>query len=252
MKRLLIFLLFFTMIGITPNWADTTNSGATTNTQTNTSGSNTTISGGYSQESTTTYQSGSSSNTTTTNTTNAYSGDSRVVNSASAPSMSAMSQDLCVVGISIGAQKFGIGFSGGTYKTDENCERIKLSKVLNDLGMKVAAVSILCQDERVFHAMIQSGTPCPYNGKIGDAALKEWKKYDKLRPDYEQYTADLKYIERKNKKLEKEYEKKMLENAEELSKQQVELDAVAAEKQKLIDEMNELKGVKTEKTNSPK
>ena len=252
MKRLLVFLLFYIMMATSPSWADTTNSGATTNTQTNTSGSNTTISGGYSQESTTTYQSGSSSNTTTTNTTNAYSGDSRVVNSASAPSMSAMSQDLCVVGISIGAQKFGIGFSGGTYKTDENCERIKLSKVLNDLGMKVAAVSILCQDERVFHAMIQSGTPCPYNGKIGDAALKEWKKYDKLRPDYEQYTKDLKYIERKNKKLEKEYEKKMLENAEEISKQQVELDAVAAEKQKLIDEMNELKGVKKEKNNSPK
>ena len=252
MKRLLVFLLFFVMLGISPTWADSTNSGATTNTQSNTSGSNTAITGGYSAETTTTYQSGSSSNTTTTNTTNAYSGDSRVVNSASAPSMSAMSQDLCVVCISIGAQKFGIGFSGGTYKTDENCERIKLSKVLNDLGMKVAAVSILCQDERVFHAMIQSGTPCPYNGKIGDAALTEWKKYDKLRPDYEQYTADLKYIERKNKKLEKEYEKKMLENAEELSKQQVELDAVALEKQKLIDEMNELKGVKTEKTNSPK
>ena len=59
MKRLLVFLLFFVMIGATPIWADTTNSGATTNTQTNTSGSNTTISGGYSQESTTTYQSGS-------------------------------------------------------------------------------------------------------------------------------------------------------------------------------------------------
>ena len=257
MKRLLVFLLFFVMIGATPIWADTTNSGATTNTQTNTSGSNTTISGGYSQEATTTYQSGSSSNSTTTNTTNAYSGDSRVVTSSSAPSMSAMSQDLCVVGVSAGFQKFGLGFSGGTYRTDENCERIKLSKVLNDLGMKVAAVSILCQDERVFHAMIQSGTPCPYNGKIGNEALKEWKKYDKLRPDYEQYTADLKYIEKKNKKLEKEYEKKMMENAETLSKQQVELDAVAAEKQKLIDEMNELKGVKTEKksqvnTNSPK
>ena len=252
MKRLLVFLLFYIMMATSPSWADTTNSGATTNTQTNTSGSNTTISGGYSQESTTTYQSGSSSNTTTTNTTNAYTGDQRVVNSASAPSMSAMSQDLCVVGVSVGVSKFGIGVSGGSYRTDENCERIKLSKVLNDLGMKVAAVSILCQDERVFHAMIQSGTPCPYNGKIGDAALKEWKKYDKLRPDYEQYTADLKYIERKNKKLEKEYEKKMLENAEELSKQQVELDAVAAEKQKLIDEMNELKGVKKEKNNSPK
>ena len=249
-------MLFFIMVGTTPIWSDTTNSGATTNSQTNTSGSNTTISGGYSQESTTTYQSGSSSNTTSNSTTNAYTGDQRVVNSASAPSMSAMSQDLCVVGVSIGVSKFGIGVSGGSYKTDENCERIKLSKVLNDLGMKVAAVSILCQDERVFHAMIQSGTPCPYNGKIGNEALKEWKKYDKLRPDYEQYTADLKYIEKKNKKLEKEYEKKMAENAEQLTKQQIELDAVAAEKQKLIDEMNQLKGIKTEKksqnNNSPK
>ena len=256
MKKLLVFLLFFIMVGTTPIWSDTTNSGATTNSQTNTSGSNTTISGGYSQESTTTYQSGSSSNTTSNSTTNAYTGDQRVVNSASAPSMSAMSQDLCVVGVSIGVSKFGIGVSGGSYKTDENCERIKLSKVLNDLGMKVAAVSILCQDERVFHAMIQSGTPCPYNGKIGNEALKEWKKYDKLRPDYEQYTADLKYIEKKNKKLEKEYEKKMAENAEQLTKQQIELDAVAAEKQKLIDEMNQLKGMKTEKksqnNNSPK
>merc|ERR1712196_32707 len=233
MGLLLCFMIATSQVA----WADTTSNGATTNSQTNTSGSNTTISGGYSQESTTTYQSGSSSNTTTTNTTNAYTGDSRVVNSASAPSMSAMSQDLCAAGI---------------YRTDENCERIKLSKVLNDLGMKVAAVSILCQDERVFHAMIQSGTPCPYNGKIGNEALKEWKKYDKLRPDYERYVADLKYIERKNKKLEKEYEKKMLENAEELTKQQIELDAVAAEKQKLIDEMNELKGVKKEKNNSPK
>ena len=256
MNRLIVFLLFFVMLGVTPTWADSTNSGATTNTQSNTSGSNTAITGGYSAETTTTYQSGSSSNTTTTNTTNAYSGDSRVVNSASAPSMSAMSQDLCVVGVSVGVQKFGLGVSGGTYKTDENCERIKLSKVLNDLGMKVAAVSILCQDERVFHAMIQSGTPCPYNGKIGKEALKEWKKYGKLRPDYERYTADLKYIEKKNKQLEKEYEKKMSENAEELTKQQIELDAVAAEKQKLIDEMNNLKGVKTEKKsqkkNSPK
>ena len=95
---------------------------------------------------------------TTNNTTNAYSGDTRVTSSASAPSMSAMSQDLCVVGISGGVSTFGVGFSGGTYMTDENCERIKLCKVLNDLGMKVAAVSILCQDPRVFFAMEQSGT----------------------------------------------------------------------------------------------
>ena len=245
-------LLCFVMIGLTlgPVWADTTNSGATTNSQTNTSGSNTTISGGYSQESTTTYQSGSSSNTTSTtnSTTNNNSNIKDQQNTASAPSMSAMSQDVCVMGVSGGLQYPGIGLSMGAHIRDENCERIKLSKVLNDLGMKVAAVSILCQDERVFHAMIQSGTPCPYNGKIGNEALKEWKKYDKLRPDYEQYTADLKYIEKKNAKLEKEYEKKLLENAEELTKQQIELDAVALEKQKLIDEMNKLKG----KKNSPK
>ena len=245
MKRLLVFLLFFVMVGATPIWADSTNSGATTNTQSNTSGSNTAITGGYSAETTTTYESGSSSNSTTTNTTNAYSGDSRVVNSASAPSMSAMSQDLCVVGISVGAQKFGIGFSGGTYRTDENCERIKLSKVLNDLGMKVAAVSILCQDERVFHAMIQSGTPCPYNGKIGNEALKEWKKYDKLRPDFEQYTADLKYIEKKNKQLQKEYEQKLEENAEEITKQQEEINKIQAEKEKILKEIESKK--KTQK-----
>ena len=126
MKRLIIGLLLCFIIA-TPQvaWTDTTSSGATTNAQTNTSGSNTAITGGYSQETTTTYQSGSSSNTTTTNTTNAYTGDQRVVNSSSAPSMSAMSQDLCVVGMSGGVSTFGVGVSAGTYRTHENCERIK-------------------------------------------------------------------------------------------------------------------------------
>ncbi len=193
--------------------ADTTNSGATTNTQTNTSGSNTTISGGYSQESTTNFQSGSSSNTTSTtnNTTNAYSGDTRVVSSATSPSMSAMSQDLCVVGMSGGISTFGLGVSGGTYRTDENCERIKLSKVLNDLGMKVAAVSILCQDPRVFFAMEQSGTPCPFEGKIGADAKKQWGKYDKLRPDYDMYVEKLKVVEKADKAEKARLEKERLE-----------------------------------------
>ena len=241
MKRLFGLLLCFVIATTQVAWADTTSTSTDAVTQSNSSGSNTSISGGYSAETTTTYQSGSSSNTTTTNTTNAYTGDQRVVNSSSAPSMSAMSQDLCVVGISGGIQKFGIGISGGTYRTDENCERIKLSKVLNDLGMKVAAVSILCQDERVFHAMIQSGTPCPYNGKIGDEALKEWKKFDKLRPDYERYVADLKYIEKKQEQLQKEYEKQLEENAEIITKQQEELNKIEAEKKKLMKEINEKK-----------
>ena len=204
MKRLIYGLLLCFMIATSQfAWADTTSNGATTNTQTNTSGSNTTISGGYSQESTTTYQSGSSSNTTSTTNNNSYTGDTRVANSSSAPSMSAMSQDLCVVGISGGISTVGIGLSGGTYMTDENCERIKLSKVLNDLGMKVAAVSILCQDPRVFFAMEQSGTPCPFEGKIGAAASEQWLKYNKLRPDYDIYTKRLKVVEKANKEEEK-------------------------------------------------
>jgi hypothetical protein len=176
-------------------------------TQNNASGSNTAITGGYTSNSTSTFQSGSSSNTTSTtsNTTNAYSGDTRVTSPATAPSMSAYSQDLCLVGYSAGVSTFGVGVTGGSYSSDLNCERIKLSKVLNDLGMKVAAVSILCQDPRVFFAMEQSGTPCPFEGKIGAEANAAWLKYDKLRPDYNQYVDKLVVIEnaRKEEELKK-------------------------------------------------
>jgi len=182
---------------------DVTSSGATTNDQVNSSGSNTAITGGYNSESTTNYQSGSSSNTTTNATTNnnSYTGDTRVVPSASAPSISAMSQDLCVVGVSGGLQKFGLGASIGVTKRDMNCERMKLSKLLYDFNMKVAAVSILCQDARVFQSMAHAGTPCPFNGKIGSEALTEWNKYDKQRPDYEEYTKALRYMEKVDAKI---------------------------------------------------
>ena len=239
MKRLIYGLLLCFIMGLTQvAWADTTSNGATTNTQTNTSGSNTTISGGYSQESTTTYQSGSSSNTTSTTNNNSYTGDTRVANSSSAPSMSAMSQDLCVVGISGGISTVGIGLSGGTYITDENCERIKLSKVLNDLGMKVAAVSILCQDPRVFFAMEQSGTPCPFEGKIGAEASNQWLKYNKLRPDYDIYTKRLKVVQ----KADKAEEKRLAKEEEERIKKEKEaeeerLKAIELEKKKLKDEL---------------
>lgn len=200
MKRLTGLLLCFIIA-----YTQVISTSALAQTQTNTSGSNTAITGGYTSNSTSTYQSGSSSNTnsTTSNTTNAYSGDTRVTAPANAPSMSAYSQDLCLVGFSAGVSTFGVGVTGGSYKTDENCERIKLSKVLNDLGMKVAAVSILCQDPRVFFAMEQSGTPCPFEGKIGNEASIQWLKYDKLRPDYNQYVEKLKVIE-DAKKIEEE------------------------------------------------
>ena len=177
--------------------ADVTNTGATTNDQVNSTGSNTAITGGYESTSSTTYQSGSSSNTTSTATTNnnSYTGDTRTVPSASAPGISAMSQDLCTVGVGIGIQKPLIGGSIGITKRDMNCERMKLSKLLFDFNMKVAAVSILCQDARVFSAMAHAGTPCPFNGKIGGDALDEWNKYDEQRPDYEEYTKALRYME---------------------------------------------------------
>ena len=228
MKKTILGLIVCFIMGLTQvTYADTTSNGATTNTQTTTSGSNTTISGGYSQESTTTYASGSSSNTTSTTNNTTNTGETRVTSQSSAPSMSAMSQDLCVVGMSGGVSTFGLGISGGTYRTDENCERIKLSKVLNDLGMKVAAVSILCQDPRVFFAMEQSGTPCPFEGKIGNAASNQWKKYNKLRPDYDIYTKRLKVVQKADKEEAKQQEKNRVE---ELKKVQEQLSKIENEK----------------------
>ena len=207
---------------------------ADTNTQSNTSGSNTNITGGYTTTNNNTYSGGQTNTTTSTTTSNTTGVDTRVPGMASAPSMSAYSQDLCIVGISGGISTIGLGISGGTYVTDENCERIKLSKTLSDLGMKVAAVSILCQDERVFYAMEQSGTPCPFEGKIGKAASDQWKKYDKLRPDFVQYTDRLNIIKtmKETEKKEKELAiwKSKLESKENVSKEdKKELDKIAEE-----------------------
>jgi len=198
----IIISVFLVVFAIDFAIADVTGAGATTNTQSTTgsSATNTAITGGYHSEATTNYQSGSSSSTTTNNSTtnnnNSYTGDTRTVPSASAPGISAMSQDLCTVGVGLGIQKPLIGGSIGVTKRDMNCERMKLSKLLFDFNMKVAAVSILCQDSRVFSAMAHAGTPCPFNGKIGDEALDEWNKYDQQRPDYEEYTKTLRYMEK--------------------------------------------------------
>ena len=153
-------------------------------TQSNVSGSNTAIEGGYTGGATT-YESGSESTSTTTNTTN--SDIKSAPPTAGAPSYNSMTQDVCAVGASAGLQTFGLGISGGKHFIDKNCERLKLSRILNDFGMKVAAVALLCQDERVFESMIQAGTPCPIDGKIGKEASKLWTKYDFERPDYKAY-----------------------------------------------------------------
>ena len=196
-------------------------------TQTNTSGSNTAIEGGYTSSASTTYQSGSSSNSTTTN--NSTSNTKSAPPSAGAPSYNSMTQDVCAIGVSLGVQTFGIGVSGGKHAIDKNCERLKLARILNDFGMKVAAVAILCQDERVFESMIQAGTPCPIDGKIGKEAKQLWGKYDHERPDYKTYVKRMddrkKADEAEQKRITKEMEamdkaksieEKKLENAKKM------------------------------------
>ena len=93
---------------------------------------------------------------------------------AMAPSLSAMGMDICAVPVSGAISSTVIGVSGGTVTTDLNCERLKIAKTLNDLGLKVTAVAVLCADVRVWDAMMESGSPCPTLGLIGDAAQNEW------------------------------------------------------------------------------
>ena len=186
----IIILTIIILVGIIakPVIADSTNDD---NDQTNTSRSNTQITGGCTA--TTTNNNDGQTNTTTSTTTNTTTtnGSDVPVNSANSPSFSAMSQDVCSTGISGSVSTLGLGISAGKHVRDLNCERIKLSKVLFDYGMKVAAVSILCQDERVFSAMAHAGTPCPFEGKIGKEALEQWNKYDIERPDYDSYVSKL-------------------------------------------------------------
>jgi len=201
-------------------------------TQTNTSGSNTSIDGGYESTTTTTYESGSESTSTTNNTTNSDIRSSPP--SASAPSYNSMTQDVCAVGVSAGIQTFGIGVSGGKHVTDKNCERLKLARILNDFGMKVAAVAILCQDERVFESMIQAGTPCPIDGKIGKEAKALWSKYDHERPDYDIYVKRMKEREKKEKEIAKEIALEEKKRLKEQAKMTKELDKIDTEFDKQV------------------
>jgi hypothetical protein len=93
-----------------------------------------------------------------------------------APAITTINNDVCAVAATGAVQTQILGISMGGTMRDMNCERIKLSKNLYDMGMKVAAVATLCQDERIFTAMNAAGTPCPVEGKIGTDAKDEWEK----------------------------------------------------------------------------
>ena len=195
---ILLVLLTFILSVSTVSFANDTN------TQTNTSGSNTNITGGYTA--TTTNNNDGQTNTTTSTTTNSTTSNASDIPppSANSPSYSSMSQDVCSMGISGSVSTGVFGLSGGKHVVDENCERIKLAKVLQDFGMKVASVAVLCQDKRVFAAMEAAGTPCPYSGLIGPQAAEMWEKYPELRPDYEEHLAKQEVVAKIDAKIAEE------------------------------------------------
>ena len=102
---------------------------------------------------------------------------------ASSPSIVINNSDICQVGTSGAVQTGLFGLSGGVTSRDENCERIKLARSVYGMGLKVAGISILCQEVRVFDGLWMAGTPCPYMGKIGDAAKQEWVKNPERSPE---------------------------------------------------------------------
>lgn len=104
--------------------------------------------------------------------------------SAISPSINNSGSDTCTVGVSGAVQTQILGISAGKTVRDMNCEKLKNAKTLYDMGMKVAAVSVMCQDPRVFEAMMDAGTPCPYDGLIGIQAKDAWKENPERQPGH--------------------------------------------------------------------
>jgi len=95
--------------------------------------------------------------------------------SAIAPQFgSGNNSDLCTISSSGSVQTQILGLSIGTTYTEKNCLRLKKAQKLYMFGMKVAAVSVMCQDPDVWAAMMSAGTPCPIDGLIGQQAKDAW------------------------------------------------------------------------------
>ena len=117
---------------------------------------------------------------------------------ANSPSVVVNNSDVCKTAVAGAVQTQILGISSGITVTDENCERIKLARSLYASGMKVASVSILCQDPRVWDSMTMAGTPCPYMGSIGQDAETGWKENMDMIPEgsviYAKWNDEIKQI----------------------------------------------------------
>ena len=125
----------------------------------------------------------SSANGADTNTVSSTVVTNNTPPTANAPSVVVNNSDICKTAVAGAVQTQILGISSGVTVTDENCERIKLSRSLYSMGMKVAAVSTLCADPRVIDAMHMAGTYCPYMGAIGKEAEEGWKKNPDMVPE---------------------------------------------------------------------
>ena len=102
---------------------------------------------------------------------------------ANSPSVVVNNSDVCKTAVAGAVQTQILGISSGMTVTDENFERLKLSRSLYAMGMKVSAVSLLCQDARVWDSMTMAGVPCPYLGAIGEEAKKGWEENPDMIPE---------------------------------------------------------------------
>ena len=135
----------------------------------------------------------SNNQTTDESTSNTYNGagsSSEIpVGSAISPTFMSNGSDTCLKGTAGSVQTVAVGFSSGGYELDVDCTRLKYSRMLSALGLKVAAVSMLCQSEEVYKSMLLAGSPCPFinNGRLvaGKRGLMLIKQNPELHiPDY--------------------------------------------------------------------
>jgi hypothetical protein len=180
-KRLFLVALALVLSTAPINATDTV---TTTNTTNTVSSSSNTVSSSSNTVSNTT-----ASNTVSSNTTGSTVID-KAPSTASAPSVVVNNSDVCVSGLSSAVQTSVFGAAVGTTVRDKNCERLKLARSLYGMGLKVAGVSLLCQDKRVFDAMMSAGTPCPFEGKIGAQARLAWLADPTRAPEGTKIRAD--------------------------------------------------------------
>ena len=118
---------------------------------------------------------------------------------ANSPSVVVNNSDVCKTAVAGAVQTQILGISSGITVVDENCERLKLSRSLYSMGMKVAAVSTLCADPRVWDAMYMAGTVCPYMGSIGDEARQKWEENPDMIPEGSEVFKKVEMVKQENK-----------------------------------------------------